>query len=98
MRSNLRPDSNRQFLGLRAVKEKRVSPTVINVVSGLPAGRGMHVQDNVKPFFPGPVDDPIQKFIADSLKPSAVGVVRHEQTTVEGDANRVKASLPNEFN
>src|SRR5204862_7770082 len=58
-RSNLSPQVDCQLLTLTTFEKKRIGETVVDIVTGLSAGRSVHVQNHIQTFAATPADEPV---------------------------------------
>src|ERR1700754_965629 len=88
-RGDLSPDIDGQLLTLGAFEQKRISPTVVDVISSLSARRAMHVQNNRKTFLLAPGDNLVQQFVTRTFK-FLLFTFGDKKPIAEGHTNRVE--------
>src|SRR5580704_15272585 len=84
------PDVDGLLLRFGAFEEPRVSPAIVDVRTGLAAGCGVHVDDDVEPGVLRPTDHSVEKS-------EAFIVAGSEESVVDGDADGVVSGAGQEL-
>jgi hypothetical protein len=91
-RGYLAPYVYGQVLALDAFKQKRIAPTIIDVVAGLSARRTVHIKNYVEIFTLAPGYNIVQEPIAFAFQLSRFSL-RHKQPITERNTNRIEPAL-----